>query len=38
MKTDHDTLHEILVGYFAFACILASAAPMLVTTYFSCIR
>lgn len=38
MKTDHDTLKEILVGYLAFACTLASAAPMLIVTYLSCVR
>ena len=38
MKTGHDTLREILVGYFAFACALASATPMLLVTYLSCVR
>jgi len=38
MKTGHDTLKEILVGYAAFACALASATPMLLVTYLSCVR
>jgi len=38
MKTGYDTLKEILVGYAAFACALASATPMLLVTYLACVR
>lgn len=38
MKTKHDTLREILMGYVAFAVALASASPMLLVTYLACVR
>jgi hypothetical protein len=38
MKTGDETLREILVGYAAFACALASAAPMVLVTYLACVR